>query len=81
MEITFSRHAQRRMQLFEIEENDVTGTVNRYRGKRVLGLGRHEVVNMDMSKKYGYPLKVVFFQENDKIVVITAYPLKRERMR
>jgi hypothetical protein len=38
-------------------------------------------VNEELSKKYGYPLKIIYSKENDKIVVITAYPLKKERQR
>ena len=36
-------------------------------------------VDKAMSQKYGYPLKIAFSKENDKIVVITAYPLRRGR--
>jgi hypothetical protein len=34
-----------------------------------------------MKNKYLYPIKVVFTIENDRIEVITAYPLKKERVR
>ena len=31
--------------------------------------------------RYGYPLKTVFVIENNRVKVITAYPLKKERAR
>ena len=81
MEIIFSRHAKRRMQLFKLEENDVMETINSYRMDRIVQSGKHEVINRTLSEKYGYPLKVVFYQESDKIFVITAYPLRKERQK
>jgi len=51
-----------------------------YMSDRLSAPGKHEVVNDRVSSKYGFPLKVVFVKENDNIVVITAYPL-RKRLR
>lgn len=39
--------------------------------------GKHEIIGETVSSQYGYPLKVVFSSEKAKLVVITAYPLKR----
>jgi hypothetical protein len=39
--------------------------------------GENEVIGKESFSQYGYPIKVVFFQEKENITVITAYPLKR----
>lgn len=79
MTIIFSRHAKRRIQLYKIEEKDVTETIEDYIARVGTGSGKHEVINKNLSNKYGYPLKIVFSKENDKIIIVTAYPLRKER--
>jgi hypothetical protein len=81
MKINFSRHANRRMCLYKIDEKDVRNTIESIIIDKGLIVGKHEEVNYDLKIKYGYPLKVVFVMENDRIEVITAYPLKKERVR
>lgn len=81
MKITFSRHAKRRMQLYKIDENEVRQTIQSAIMNNRLTSGKHEWVNHDLKDKYGYPLKVIFLMENDKAIVLTAYPLKKERTR
>ncbi|MDP3259305.1 MAG: hypothetical protein Q8M34_01780 [Thermodesulfovibrionales bacterium] len=41
--------------------------------------GKNQTVGYELRKKYHYPLKIVFVVKNDNIMVITAYPLKKER--
>jgi hypothetical protein len=79
MKINFSRHAKRRMRLYNIDINDVIRTINTHEQgtKKVAGI--KELLNRAMSEKYRYPLKVVCARENDAIHVITVYPLKRGR--
>jgi Txe/YoeB family toxin of Txe-Axe toxin-antitoxin module len=81
MEIKFSRHADRRMRLYKIDEKDVRNTIESIIIDKGLIVGKHEKVNYDLKSKYSYPLKVVFVIENDRIEVITAYPLKKERVK
>lgn len=81
MTIDFSRHAKRRMHLYKIEEEDVRHTIKAAVIRKGLTSGKHEEVNRDLSKKYGYPLKVVFTIKNHLIEVITAYPLRKEKAR
>lgn len=64
--------------LYNIDENDVIETLGTYLSNREMATGKHEVVNKNLSKKYQHP-KVAFSVENDKIIVVTAYPLKKER--
>ena len=79
MDIKFSRHANRRMQLYRILEEDVINTIGDYITNIRLASGKKEVISKGLSKKYGYPLKIVFYMENDTITVITAYPLRKGR--
>ncbi|MDA8213832.1 MAG: DUF4258 domain-containing protein [Nitrospiraceae bacterium] len=79
MKIDFSRHAKRRMQLYKIDENDVKITIENVLSNEGITSGKHEKVNQDLSEKYGYPLKVVFLIEDEDIIVLTSYPLKKER--
>ncbi len=44
-------------------------------------MGKYEKVNHDLSNKYGYPLKIVFVIEENDIIVITAYPVKKGRIK
>ncbi|MGE5445608.1 MAG: DUF4258 domain-containing protein [Ignavibacteriales bacterium] len=75
MEIKFSRHARRRMQLYKILQEDVINTIKAFMANNRSVSGKKEIVNKELS------LKIVFSVERDKIVVITAYPLKKGRIR
>ena len=77
--IEFSRHAVRRMRLYGIEEEDVVASIRAGFVDPGFASGGAALVNEDLSEKYGYPLKVVFSRDSDRIVVITTYPMKRER--
>lgn len=77
LSVVFSRHARRRMQLYAIEELDVLETIRSFERAVEIEPGMNEVVNEDLSAKFGYPLKVVFFREQDIVSVVTSYPLKR----
>jgi hypothetical protein len=79
MDIEFSRHARRRMALYGIQGQDVIDVVCRAREKDGARLGKRETVDIGLSSKYRYPLKVVFLEEPNKLVVISAYPLKKGR--
>lgn len=81
MGINFSRHARRRMRLYKIDETDIRTAVEYSITTKGLIEGKHEIINHDLKIKYGYPLKTVFVIENNRVKVITAYPLKKERAR
>ena len=78
MEMKISRHARRRIDLYHIDESDVIETI-----KREIRAGTSEgdrvAVNRDLSSKYGFPLKVVFTQKGEYIIVVSAYPARKER--
>ncbi len=49
--------------------------------QRVFSEERTWIVDKSLAAKYLYPVKVVFVQERERIVVVTAYPLKKGRKR
>lgn len=75
--IEYSRHARRRMQLYNISEEDVSSIVEQNSLAFAVQQGKHEIVSDNVFSDYGYPIKIIFTCEGDRIVVITAYPLKR----
>jgi len=70
MEIEFSRHAKRRMKLYDLSEDIVYN---------ILKSVKDDSTNEIIRKVHGfeYPIKVVFKKKMNLILVITVYPLKR----
>lgn len=68
------------MALYDISEDDVLQVLEG-RTARADQQERNEVTDQRFVGKYGYPLKVVYNEEGNRLVVITAYPLKKERKR
>ncbi|MBX6422286.1 DUF4258 domain-containing protein [Thermosulfurimonas sp. F29] len=75
MKIKFSRHAKRRAKLYRIS----LSTIENILKKKNLCPGKHEIIQEVPGQKF--PLKIVVSVENDTIVVITNYPLKKRRKR
>jgi hypothetical protein len=78
MSIIFSRHAKRRMLLYNIDESDVVETIQNS-DLDIESQNKIEVVNREMAEKYGYPLKVFFKRKNDDVIVISAFPFIRRQ--
>ncbi len=76
MDIIFSRHAKRRMTLYEIDAPDVKHAIER--GKKQIQPDGKIYFTITLEK-LKYPLKVVIVEEAETYVIITAYPLKRMR--
>ena len=77
VKIKFSRHAKRRMQLYDISENDIYRALEE--GARGITPDGKTYFIDDRQKKFKYPLKVVAIQQGDLLLIITAYPLKKGR--
>jgi hypothetical protein len=77
--IEFSRHARRRMSLYGITEETIRTIIKNKISESGAVDGKNEIVDKGMASQFGYPIKVVFTCERNEIVVVTAYPLKRER--
>ncbi|HHT9105351.1 MAG TPA: hypothetical protein ACFYD7_05690 [Candidatus Wujingus californicus] len=73
MQIKLSRHAKRRAKLYKIPESVIIKILE---GKE-LSKGTHEIIENAVGFKY--PLKIVITLEDDIIIVITNYPLKKGR--
>lgn len=71
--VKFSRHAKRRARLYNISDSTVTDILTNMN----LGQGEHEIIR-DVPG-FRYPLKIVVSVEEDKVTVITNYPLKKGR--
>ena len=77
MAIRFSRHANRRMALYEIEEREVLLTIEKGE-KQVLPDGKLCFI-LKIDDTFKYPLKVVAVEKPDSLTIVTAYPLKKAR--
>jgi hypothetical protein len=77
--IKFSRHAKRRMAMYDLSEPTVEAIIGGQKRLGGVSEGKNEVIDHETLSKYGYPIKVVFSCEENHITVITAYPLKRGR--
>ena len=79
--VTYSRHARGRMKLYDISEEDVEEVL----AKPDIGPETEEDRFIAVRKLKGkfkeMPLKVVYVIEESKIVVISAYPLKKSYKR
>ncbi len=67
------------MKLYTIDESDVTVTISHAIQNETAEAGKKVAINKDLTAKYGYPLKVVYMRDGGKIVVVSAYPLRKER--
>lgn len=65
------------MSLYNISEIDILSVIEHHNRKLDFSEGKHEIIGEMVFSQYGHPLKVVFSSEKAKIIVITAYPLKR----
>lgn len=75
--IKFTRHAKRKMRLYDINIEDVKLVIDQ--GERELLSEGKISATLPVEKKSKYPLRVVFRQGEDSTTIITAYPLKRGR--
>ena len=76
MNIRFSRHAKRRMALYDIDEREVFIVIEEGE-KQELPDGK--VCFIFKIDKFKYPLKVVAVGKPDYLTIVTAYPLKKAR--
>ncbi len=74
---TTNRRAERRRKLYDLPEADVSSVIQHQNPQLEFPEGKHEIISETKFSKHGYPIKVVFSCESGKIIVITAYPLKR----
>ncbi len=73
MKIKFSQHAKQRAKLYKLS----LSTIENILKKKNLPSGKYEILQEIKGQKF--PIKIVISVENDTIVVITNYPLKKRR--
>ncbi len=66
------------MKLYKITEEEISSIIECWKTEQMVSNGKHEIISNEVFGQQGYPVKVVFSCEIEKIVVITAYPLKKE---
>ena len=75
MDVRFSRHAKRRMNLYALKEDDILSIVTGNKSEWEIG-ERFIIIDHSM-KKCELPIKIVGIKEEVGIVIITVYPLKQ----
>lgn len=73
MAVIFSRHARRRLKLYNITESIIFEILKDLN----LSDGEHELIRNISG--FVYPIKIVVSVEDNDIIVITSYPLKKGR--
>lgn len=78
--LRITRHARNNIRLYGIQEADLEVVLE---GPDSLTNERDRwiAVKTIPGRFYGFPLKVVYTVENDDVVVITTYPVKRRYRR
>ena len=72
MNLIISRHAKRRIRLYNIPESTILQMIEQ---SMPLNNGRYEIVRN--ADSFAYPIKIVFEIQEMAITLITAYPLKK----
>ncbi|OHB94488.1 MAG: hypothetical protein A3E19_01240 [Planctomycetes bacterium RIFCSPHIGHO2_12_FULL_52_36] len=76
----FTRHARRRMRLYEISQEEVEEAVSKP-DKIDIESNRKVVYKIFAQRFKGMPLKVVYVKEEGDVVILSAYPLKKSYWR
>lgn len=79
--ITYSRHARSRMRLYFISQEDVEQAIANPDQGPVSEGNRYVVYRKHGEKFKGMPLKVIYVLEDSRIIVVSAYPLKKSYRR
>lgn len=79
--IVYTRHARRRMKLYEIAIEEVEEVIKSPNSEPKIERNRDVVYRVLGPKFKAMPLKVVYVIENDDLVILSAYPLKKSYRR
>ena len=79
--VVFTRHARGRMRLYGIEARHVTLALTEPDSGPEQEGSRYAVLKQVPGAFKGLPLKVVYVREEGRLVVLSAYPLKRSYRR
>ena len=73
----YTRHARRRMQLYEVSEEDVEEAVQNPEAGPEIEEGRLVVQATFPNRFKGKPLKVIYVIEDESVTILSVYPLKK----
>ena len=76
--LRYSRHAKRRMALYALSEEDVGCVVREGKREDLAQPGRMSFTS-HLAARSKYPIKVVGLEQEEDLLIITAYPLKKGR--
>jgi hypothetical protein len=76
MIIHYTRHARRRMRLYQIDREELTRRLQDI-DLKILPLGENEGIR----SKIGTSIRVILVKREDRIVVRTNFPLKKGKKR
>ncbi len=68
-EIQYSRHARRRMSLYNISETDILSVIEHHNRKLDFSEGKHEIIGETVFSQYQYVEKVLIEQTVQKFQV------------
>jgi len=75
MKIKFTRHAKRRMKLYNILPEHVVAVIKKCDKIKNTEDSFEAIANL---RNFIYPVKVIYKELDDYKLIITAYPLKRK---
>lgn len=77
MRIVYSRHALQRVKLYEIDTGEVERRLGSLDLESIPANEKRSFVFENVHSRVGKPIKVVLVKENDELVIVTTYPVKR----
>ena len=76
MSVRISRHARRRMKLYGASVDEVLAVITEPEEVEIVGQRVH-AVKCIAGRFSEYPLKVVYEQGEEGVLIVTAYPFKK----
>ena len=74
MEFHITKHAKRRISLFNIKVSDIERIIKK---SAPADIGTDKIEAIASLRKFKYPVKIVYRIAKRKYIIITAYPVKR----
>ncbi len=60
IQIHFTRHAQRRLQLYGIDKKDISDAIEQSERDQGQSEETKEIVIVELARKYKYPIKIIY---------------------
>ena len=79
--IKYTRHAKRRMKLYNISIMDVENALNNFDEAFTTQDDTHIILKRFGERFKGMIIKIIYLIENNKKIILSAYPLKKSYKR